>query len=422
MKTFIFGAGASIPFFSPILSTSYLTNQVCDIENWNRVIQKYKDNQGSNHQIVGSNLIVEVINDISSVIPYANFEQIAEVIDKISSLGFDSLPLNNMMNLIFYLYLKNVRVEKQKPFGLEWIDVPFLYREILVEAILDLQEKHKAHGYDNLIELQRQYIKFICQADEQVNIMSLNYDDCINESLVGLGFERGFKIKDQNYLEQLDIKDFMTLKKVVYYPHGHLKFQFVDNDNVTYWHDSNLANKMRWESLNRKDLGTTLTSTPGKFSYNYNTFIFTGQTKDEGLNYLPYAIYYQRLSVDILRSDIIYIIGYSFGDNHFNRLLHSFLKMDDNHKVLIVDFYSDEITTTKEYSSPDNIIFKIYNTLLTSWEVFVDKEGNLHPKNSQEIDNLNKKGYGLLFPQVYFYKKGYEAFLNEYENVLDIMQ
>lgn len=85
-------------------------------------------------------------------------------------------------------------------------------------------------------------------------------------------------------------------------------------------------------------IGSTLLVLPGRFSYNWNTFLSTGQTKDEGLNHLPYAVYYQRLSIDLAKSDTVYVVGYSFGDDHINRLLRSFIKLNLNNKVYIVDF------------------------------------------------------------------------------------
>ena len=41
MQTIIFGAWASVPYFDPRLSTSYLTSKVSDINEWDRVIKKY---------------------------------------------------------------------------------------------------------------------------------------------------------------------------------------------------------------------------------------------------------------------------------------------------------------------------------------------------------------------------------------------
>lgn len=97
MKTLIFGAGASIPFFKPVLNTAYLTNKVCDKTEWDRVIDKVRAYKGEEHVIVESSIIMSIIDAIRKFQPTANFEQIAEVIDKISSYGFDRKPTNNMM-------------------------------------------------------------------------------------------------------------------------------------------------------------------------------------------------------------------------------------------------------------------------------------------------------------------------------------
>lgn len=42
MQTIIFGAGASVPYFNPRLSTSYLTSKVSDFNEWDRVMKKYR--------------------------------------------------------------------------------------------------------------------------------------------------------------------------------------------------------------------------------------------------------------------------------------------------------------------------------------------------------------------------------------------
>ena len=86
MITFLFAAGASVPFFeNPSLSTFYLTQKVRDINEWQRVIKKYTLIKGQSVVIAPPQFVVEVIDMILSYAPDANFEQIAEVLDKISS-------------------------------------------------------------------------------------------------------------------------------------------------------------------------------------------------------------------------------------------------------------------------------------------------------------------------------------------------
>lgn len=418
MKTLIFGAGASIPFFKPVLNTAYLTNKVCDKTEWDRVIDKVRAYKGEEHVIVESSIIMSIIDAIRKFQPTANFEQIAEVIDKISSYGVDRKPTNNMMNLLITVMNTGFKPHISTPFGAEWSDVPFLLREIIAESILDLQNKHKATDFTELIDLQHKFIETVCTMDDEISVMSLNYDDCIYDSLVRLNFEKGFLKIDPRYLRQIDIDNFMHAKKVVYFPHGHLKFQFTDNDNVTFWGDSNQANEERWNGINGVAVGSTLSVLSGKFAYNYNTFLSTGQTKDDGLNHLPYAIYYQRLAVDLFKSNIVYVIGYSFGDDHINRLLRSFLQLSTQNKIIVVDYYPYTITMVEEYKDSNNIITKINQNFGTVWQIIYNQNSGKQAADSMDIRKMNTHGYGYLFPQVLFYKKGYKDFLNEFNDII----
>lgn len=418
MITMIFGAGASVPFFNPVLNTQYLTDKVSSKDEWARIISKYKDKKGNGYSIVDPNEVIDVIDIIKSNKHNANFEEIAEVIDKISSYGYNCWPDSNMLNNLIHTLHQWQGIKYGNPFGAKWKDVPFLFREIIAEAILDLQDNHKATNYQTLSDTQKNLIQALCEESEDVSVVSLNYDDCLFDSLSCLGFEHGFYNLKENYSGQIDIKRFMNAKRVIYFPHGHLRFQFVDNEQVTYWHDSNKANDERWDSIDRLAVGSTLTVLPGKFAYNYNTFLSTGQTKDDGLNTIPYSIYYQRLAIDLSKSDTIFVIGYSFGDLHINRMLMSYLETDSLHKIVVVDYYQDDLTMTSEYNDDNNIILRVHLCFGTEWGVFLENGVNLKPMNQEGVNSVNQKGYGWIFDQVLFYKKGYAEFLDEYDNVL----
>lgn len=418
MTTFLFAAGASVPFFeNPSLSTWYLTQKVQDINEWQRVINRYKSIKGQNIVIAPPQFVVDVINKILNYIPDANFEQIAEVLDKISSYSMDPIPCHGMMNLVQCVLMDIMNIPKRR-LGIGMQEIPFLFREIIAEAILELERNNKSKNYMQLLEKQKAFIAHAAK-DEEASIISINYDNCVPDSLHDLGFDTCFKTVDSRYLMQINIDRFMNASRVVYYPHGHLRFHFTDNDNVTYWHDSEMANNERWSGLNSSALGSTLTVTTGKFAYNFNTFITTGQTKDDSFNHLPYAIYYQRMACDIAKSDTVYIIGYSFGDDHFNRLMKSFLRIKDTNKVVIIDYYPSTIGMVDEYKDQNNIISKICQVFGTEWSVIYDsvKQATL-PFNELEVNKLNETGFGEIFKNVYFYKNGYNDFLNEFTEII----
>ena len=70
MRTIIFGAGASVPFFNPRLSTSYLTNKVSDINEGDMVMRKYRQYE-QNNALVTPNDVMSVIGEIRRFKPDA---------------------------------------------------------------------------------------------------------------------------------------------------------------------------------------------------------------------------------------------------------------------------------------------------------------------------------------------------------------
>jgi len=418
MTTILFAAGASRQFFATGLTTEYLTAKVKDIEQWTRVIDKYRRIMGGNICIAKPSDVVYIINRVCYYKPEANFEEIAEIIDKLSSYSTDFRPGYELMNLVQMVLLDCLRISGNRLLGIGLQDVPFLYRQIIAEAILDLEFNKKSNDYDDLIAKQRSFINYATQNSEKASLISLNYDDCVLDSIKGGPFTMGTELVSNKHGFQVDTHTFMNAHKVVYFPHGQLRFQMKDNENVTVWDNAIEANENRWKGISSCSIGSTLRLMPAKYAYSFNTFLVTGQTKDDTFNYLPYSLYYQRMAIDFAQSSDIIIIGYSFGDEHFNRLLSSFLKMNVSNHLYVVDYYSDDVTMTEEFKDMNNIITKIYRTFHTDWFFGRTENGEIASYNPYQIHKINKYGYGEIFSQVTFYKKGYTEFLKEYDSVL----
>lgn len=92
--------------------------------------------------------------------------------------------------------------------------------------------------------------------------------------------------------------------------------------------------------------------------------------------------------------------------------------MDASNKVYVIDYYPNAITLTDEYTTQSNIINKIHQVLGTEWQVKVEASGSKKPYNQAKVNEINALGYGEIFEQVVFYKKGYDAFLHVFRNVL----
>ena len=218
MQTIIIGAGASVPFFSPRLSTSFLTSRVTCKDVWIKMINKYRSS-GTNNEIATPDAIMKVINCIQKYCS-ANFEEIAEIVDKLSSIGFDNNYSGDLLNLLLVVYRDLTGMSSfNNPIGPEWRDVPFLFREIIAESILELENSYKAPSYDKLSGLQKAFFNSICKKTDDVSILSFNYDDCVYDSLVGLGFETGFTVPHNNGSFGFDTKGFMSARRAAYFPH-----------------------------------------------------------------------------------------------------------------------------------------------------------------------------------------------------------
>lgn len=415
MKSLIFGAGASIPFFEPQLTTQYLTDAISDKLKWQSIITKYSSTTESD-LIPSSEEVIKTIEIIKEINPEYNFEQIAEIIDKIASLSFDDMPKNNMLNAFIVTLLRSGKFVNNEKFQ-NWVHIPFLLRMIIAEAIMNLEQNNKALNYDELMKTQHEFLKFYTES-ETVSIFSFNYDDILLNSVKNIGFQHGFNKLDKRG-RRLDIHELINAKKAICFPHGHLRFNFLDDENVECYSDAKVAHEARWE--NNLSMYSPLIVTPGKFAYNFNTFITTGQTKDDSFNLMPYSFYYQKLATDLLTSKEIVVVGYSFGDVHLNRLLISFLKINSKNRVLIIDYYADDVSLTDEYRDSDNIVFKISVCFKSVWNLIYKADAKLTDR-PVDVEQINKQGFGVLFPQIVFYKKGYEEFLNEYKAVIQLFK
>lgn len=409
--TILFGAGASYPFYKTHLSTNYITSQVKQEINWQDMLSNYRHVNVEEYQEPDIMFWIDFLNGSGN--EDLNFEQLAEIVDKISSVQYDCFPQDNMLNRIVYALNANLQHRTQAQY------IPFFFREIIANIIIEQEMEGRMDNYEELQRLQQQLLKRISENSDQASVISLNYDECVPVSIDAIHeYDNCFRNERGHGDMELDVRRFFETNKVVYYPHGHLRLVFNDKENVVYIPDIREAEQKRWNGLfNQGSL--VITQTP--FCYDFNTFITTGQTKDNAFNNMPYAVYYQRMAIDFLTSDLIVLIGYSFGDPHFNRLLKSFHHINDINKVLVVDMYPEAVTMLHEYRDTNNLIAKINQTFTPGWGIRVTNDGEMRPMNQEEINHVNQDGFGEILPRVYFFKNGYEEFLNRQEKVLGRM-
>lgn len=254
MNTILFGAGASIPFFKVPLTTGYITNKILDIDNWQNTINKLNSVNHNNYQLIELSEISPVFNQFNllrSKRVNLNFEDIAEVIDKISSYGYDSLPKSNIFNVIQFLFQPKILLSNR------WNHVPFLLREIIANVILDFHKNNCVKNYDELIILQKKIIQTV--GENEISVVSLNYDDNVPTSVDALGnICYHFTDSTNRHENMLNVKEFLLSNRVAYFPHGHLRFVFTDELNVSYVRDIEQAENLRWNGLFNRGGGLIL--------------------------------------------------------------------------------------------------------------------------------------------------------------------
>lgn len=415
MTTILFGSGATVPFFEPNLTTSYLTKQTLNLEKWENVVGEYR--RHTSYPIVNASEIVDVLCRLSDFLKNlgreSNFEVLAEIIDKISSLGFDSLPGHNIINTLLAFIVK----EYSFSFGTEWMDVPFLFREIIVQSILELEQNGKAKNYEILCKKLHDFIEWITKSGKRVSLVSLNYDNVLFDSIKGLGFNHCFDcVPHAGNMDGFDYFQFHENDKVIYFPHGHTRFKRNSFDAIQYFDNPEEAEKQRWAGVGNNTVDSSLTLLSSTFSYNFNTFVTTGQTKDAALNLSPYDAYYQRLSKDLLDSECVYIIGYSFGDEHINRLLHSYLYSNPFGHIIIIDFITEDVKVIDDVLNGNGLIRKLYDIFKP--KIILPNTPDYSDYQFYEYRDINSQGYGKLWERLTLYKKGIVFFLNEYKDVV----
>ena len=398
------GAGASIPFYNPRLSTQYLTSVISNPNKWNNIVGRYTNIVGTSVNMINTQTILQVLNNIMQSHPNYNFEQIIEIYDKISSFNFDPRPNSKILHDILQYY----NATAPSIINHVWDCVPFLFRQLITEEVADLHTNHKVATYNDLSQLQTNFVSSISNG-QSINIFTLNYDEIILDSIQNLNFVSGF-----NYQGRFNINTYLSAPKTISFPHGHSRFSF-DHEGILIHSDSQTANTYRLNKIGANDKTQTRYLTDSPYSYSFNTFISTGQLKEQTFDVNPYAIYYQKFASDCLKANKIYIIGYSFADAHFNRMLMNFLKISPINKIIVVDFLPNQISIVAEFMKADSLIQKIFSKLLIT-SIPMHRNGQDYLYFQEEL-NLNNYEFAEIYPQIFLYKNGYDNFLNQLNSI-----
>jgi hypothetical protein len=358
--TFILGAGASIPFLhngGDCLSTEYLTEQIANRDIWTEIYDEFKrsipaDRYPEENFNVSIDDILQVIEKLKSInefkIPQSiqeasdsslsstlpdlygigkiTFEHILYLLDKVCNSLHDRKY--SVDNILFDMWGNNDEQKDRLCSKKGWNYVPFLCREVLIRAIIDIWE---ACPQEQAIEKNRQFFTGMLEKFKFVSIYSLNYDPLLYESL------RQIKVKDNIHEvdrifetgfsegELFNPKEFYLNNNVAAFFHGHVGFVPGIGKDFMYFEETYRSSQEK--RLKKVACGKAGYKKKGPKGTLYNIHIISGLEKQESLYENLYAFYSERFREDVEKSEYIVFIGSSLGDPHITRVVAAAWRM-----------------------------------------------------------------------------------------------
>lgn len=403
----ILGAGASISNFDPPLTTLSLTEAVRDSSRWSDLLDRYhKIAQSAN--TIDRQAVTDLISRLTDLGAKYNFEDYAEIIDKMASYTYGSNSDEKILHTA-------IRFLNPKP-GFHalhtWTAVPFLLRQLIAERIQEKHECEVAKDYQEQALALGSFMAYLFSIVD-LSVVSFNYDDVLNEASrsANVILEDGFK---SSYF---DAADYINGQSIVAFPHGHARF-VLDGNGLRQYPTMHEANQKRLDNLYCATRDGTEYLISGPNSYSFNTFLTSGRDKDNSFNMNPYAAYYQRLASDLLRARVVIVIGFSFRDAHICRLLINFTKVRSDNILFVIDYKQEQIDISVELTKPESLIARLLNAA----GVHSVPMSSIFPTRSyvlqDGVDDLNANGVGEIYPQIKMCKFGLAPFLRDYRSIM----
>jgi len=402
----ILGAGASVPYFDPPLTTTALTEAVCNRSRWTDILQRYHAiAQGAN--TIEKRAVFDLLDWLQNPGVQQNFEDYIEITDKVASYAFDSTG-----NTIFHAVVKFLQ-GKLNFYSLHtWTAVPFLFRQLIAERI---EEKHRCETsprYYDLVAGLGCLLKHLSQGRD-LSVVTFNYDDVLLDALssVGIVIEDGFG------REYFDAQDYLNGHSIMGFPHGHCRF-VLDGNGLRRYHSIKEANEKRLGNLYGAQIDETRYLLGGSNCYNFNTFMTSGRDKDSSFNTNPFAAYYQRLAHDLLYTKVVIVIGFSLQDAHICRLLVNYRKLRPENRILVVDYDPNPIDVVRSFKDPSSLIYRLLDTVDVHSIPLSGNLANYGYRLQTGVDELNNTGVGDIYLKISYCKLGLDGFLADHQGIL----
>jgi hypothetical protein len=344
----ISGAGAVIPWGAP--KTMDLTD----------LLIKDKVFVNDNNETIGSFLFKK----LKEKLIYPNFETILHFIEYLYQVKIPRYEINNSnfdFSDFFILdnsilneleLFENSPINKRKTFYRSYlidtalgknklIDNKFFYSELYLHFIYLIKEEIKKYDCNKTIEntayeqVNKDFDKFIKSIKADKNIIryyTLNYDYL------------PLKLSSIKLFDGYDEEGNIDKRKII---------KSTNIDCYYHLHGSNELNLLGKKSS--QNMGTK-----NQEDFNQNEMIYSpiisGFNKLDRIHSEPFRHFNNQLIIDCYKADVLYIIGYSFGDMHINNAINCTMQKGRT-KIVYVDFIKNF-----EYDSIESLNSKFHHS------------------------------------------------------------
>jgi len=249
---------------------------------------------------------------------------------------------------------------------------PFLTRRITADenSLIDLKQGIISEAYNvistacgkpqNSIKSLSNFIENM-RSNFLTRIYTTNYDDFILQAAPDLF--TGFEAAPSTGPARFQGKDFWNAaaKDCLYHLHGSIHCGFSHSVKTPRWaelfwyreRDEALRNAFYLGTADRRMDGSTVDPTA----------IITGLDKLSRLQRQPFSYYYSSFNEDVLRADIILIIGYGLGDLHLNSWIREARLYSPRTPIILIDFWPDGFMDSAAYNETDRKLSEIWHEL-----------------------------------------------------------
>lgn len=320
------GAGINLDIGGP--STKKLTEAVCNTT-------QYQSN-GRNIKFIN-----EIADQLDLYLKYdSNFEEIYHCLEYLISY---SLAWEEPNKPWIRPYL-GAFVEKRHGTNLFDRSLLFQSKQIFIETIADKLNSF-CQNYRSSVNYSW-YFNFWDQLNQacSLDIATLNYDTCVEECINN--FEDGFEDTGYGYFRFNPKRIVNTDQSRFMHLHGSILYGYQNAGNPNQYvledHFEDLYKFNSYDIAKKTWSGRSEPICQSKETIGIGPII-TGLRKTDKLIAYPYSTYYSLLDRLILDSPRLLIIGYSFGDLHFNNLLSRMARIHGcDRKMVIITCSPDQ--------------------------------------------------------------------------------